>query len=171
MPERRRSGPKATRAKHRSTQAKSHRQPRAHLLIIECDSRQLALDGLNLGGAFGQLAKIIFPEKKIAVVQTSSEQKLNDDLGAVFEKHGRFRSILLVGHSNESGLVLTADGLRSWSVVGNWLQQFEPEFCFLAACRAGKSEAVRNLFRPSRRSVRYTLLRPRSTRTNSRPWR
>jgi hypothetical protein len=33
-------------------------------------------------------------------------------------------------------------------VVGSWLRQFEPEFCFLAACRAGRSAAVRELFAP-----------------------
>ena len=43
--------------------------------------------------------------------------------------------------------MLTGDGLRRWSVVGNWLQKVELEFCFLAACRAGKSEAVRELFK------------------------
>jgi hypothetical protein len=115
-------------------------------LIIECDSEKLALDGLNLGSVFGQFSKTLFPEKRIAVVQTSSEQNLKEDLADVFIQHGRVRSILIVGHSNEAGLVLTADGLRSWNVVGNWLQKFEPEFCFLAACQAGKSEAVRDLF-------------------------
>jgi hypothetical protein len=84
----------------------------------------------------------------MAIVQTFSEQRLTEDLADVFQEYGRVRSILVVGHSNEAGLVLTADGLRSWSVVGNWLQKFEPEFCFLAACRAGKSEAVRDLFKP-----------------------
>ncbi len=123
-------------------------KPRAHLLIIECDSRKLTADGLNLGSAFGQLAKTVFPGKNIAVVQTSTEQQLQEDLAEVFQKFGRFRSILLVGHSNETGLVLTGDGLRSWDVVGNWLKVFDPEFCFLAACRAGNSGAVRNLFKP-----------------------
>ena len=32
--------------------------------------------------------------------------------------------------------------------LGEWLQPFEPEFLFLAACEAGKSEAVRDLFKP-----------------------
>lgn len=136
------------RAKRRVLPAKPRSKPRAHLLIIECDSQKLAADGLNLGCAFGQLAKTIFPGKNIAIVQTSTEQKLREDLAGVFQKFGRFRSILLVGHSNETGLALTGDGLRSWEVVGNWLKVFDPEFCFLAACRAGKSEAVRKLFKP-----------------------
>lgn len=140
MPSRRKPASRPTRAKPR--------QPRAYLLIIECDSQKLAADELNLGSAFGQLVKTLFPEKRIAVVQTSSEINLQGDLADVFSQHGRVRSILIVGHSNESGLRLTADGMRSWNVVGNWLQNFEPEFCFIAACRAGKSQSVRNLFTP-----------------------
>jgi len=140
----------AHRAKRRHVQARRRPKPRAHLLIIECDSRKLASDGLDLGSAFGQAAKTLFPGKRIAVVQTSSEQKLKEDFADVFREYGKFRSILLVGHSNEAGLMLTADGHRTWAAVGNWLQSFEPEFCFLAACRAGRSEAVRNLFKPVR---------------------
>jgi hypothetical protein len=139
---------KPTPAKRRLGQVKRRPQPRAHLLIIECDSQKLAADGLNLGSAFCQLVRTLFPQKKIAIVRTSSEKKLNEDLGEAFEKYSRIRSILILGHSNEAGLVLTADGLRRWSVVGNWLQRFEPEFCFLAACKAGRSEAVRGLFNP-----------------------
>lgn len=139
---------KPTRAKRRQGPVKRCPQPRAHLLIIECDSQRLAADGLNLGSPYWQLVSTLFPQKRIAIVRTSSEKKLNEDLGEAFEKYGCIRSILILGHSNEAGLVLTADGLRSWPVVGNWLQRFEPEFCFLAACKAGKSEAVRGLFGP-----------------------
>ena len=117
------------------------------MLIIECDSKKLAADGLNLGSAFARIAKSVFPQKHIAVVQTTSESRLNEDLAEVFDKYGRFRSILIVGHSDETGLVLTGDGPRKWDEVGVWLQAFEPEFCFLA-CRAGRSEAVRALFQP-----------------------
>jgi hypothetical protein len=148
MPSPRKPAPKSSRAKSRTANTKQPRQPRAHLLIIECDSQKLAADGLNLGSPFWQLVKTLFPDKKIAIVRTSSEQKLNEGLGAVFEKYGRIRSILILGHSNETGLALTAEGMRSWEVVGNWFQRFGPELCFLAACKAGKSAAVRGLFKP-----------------------
>jgi|SRR5579872_3314121 len=127
---------------------KARGKSRSHLLVLECDTRKLAADGLNLGSSFGQLAKTLFPLKRIAVVRTVTEQQLKEDLAAVFQEYGRFRSILIVGHSNEAGLMLTGDGLRSWDVVAKWLQSFEPEFCFLAACRAGRSEAIRGLFKP-----------------------
>jgi len=168
MPARRKPAQKSTRVKRRSGQIEQRRRPRAHLLIIECDSRKLAADGLNLGSAFGRLVKTVFPEKRIAIVQTFSERRLIEDLADVFREHGRVRSILAVGHSNEAGLVLTADGLRSWNVVGNWLQKFEPEFCFLAACRAGKSEAVRDLFKPIK-TLRQIYASPAALYKNQTP--
>ncbi|MGD0326042.1 MAG: hypothetical protein ABSD45_20145 [Terriglobia bacterium] len=148
MPSRRKSAQMSRRIKPRRSAARPRRPARAHLLVIECDSRQLAADRLNFGRPFAEFLKTLFPDKIIAFVQTSSEPELARDLARVFEEHGRFRSILVLGHSNESGLVLTADGLRNWGVVGNWLRQLEPEFCFLAACRAGRSAAVRELFAP-----------------------
>jgi len=141
MPPRRKSA-------RRSSRAIARPKPRSHLLILECDSTKLAADGLNLGHAFGELVKKLFPQKRIAVIRTSTEQQLMEDMAAALKEFGRFRSVLIVGHSNEAGLVLTADGLRTWEAVGNWLQPFAPEFCFLAACRSGRSEAVRNLFKP-----------------------
>jgi hypothetical protein len=118
------------------------------LLIIECDSKKLAANGLNLGTTFADLARKVFTRKRIGLVQTTSEEKLKENLSAVLRDYGRFRSIFIVGHSNATGLMLTADGLRNWESVGNWLQIFEPEFCFLAACSAGKSGALRELFQP-----------------------
>ncbi len=63
-------------------------------------------------------------------------------------KYGRFRSVVVVGHSNAMGLQLTNDHFCSWQAVGQWVTKFEPEFLFLAACEAGRSEAVRSLFAP-----------------------
>ena len=103
---------------------------------------------MNFGRAFAEFLIKLFPSKRIPFVQTASKVTLLCDLAKVFEKYGRFRSIIVLGHSNESGMVLTADSLRGWRVVGKWLCQFEPEFCFLAACEAGRSAAVRELFAP-----------------------
>jgi hypothetical protein len=125
------------------------RKPRAHLLVIECDAERLARAGMDIGSGFGQRMKDAFPTKGIVVVRTSTEEKLRQDLAAAREKHGRFRSILIIGHSNETGLFMLNDNvLYRWDVVGNWLQTFEPEFCFLVACKAGRSTAIRKLFAP-----------------------
>jgi hypothetical protein len=62
------------------------------------------------------------------------------------QSHDRFRTILVVGHSNDKGLQLTPDDFYEWSAVGDWLKQFKPEFLLLAACCAGQSAGICQLF-------------------------
>jgi hypothetical protein len=104
---------------------KPRQRTRAHLPIIECDSAKLAAGELDLGTAFGNLLKSIFPEKRITVLPTSTEAKLTEDLADIYKTRGRFRSVLIVGHSNATGLALTADSFRGWIAVGKWLEKFE----------------------------------------------
>lgn len=153
IPSRRKPAARSKRAKLRPRQIRQRQPTRAHLLIIECDSQTLAADGLNLGTALARLAntnvaKTLLRNKRIVLVKTSTEEKLKQDLADTLVKYGRFRSILVVGHSNAVELQLTTNDRYRWSAVGNWLQKFEPEFLFLAACRAGRSEAVRDVFKP-----------------------
>ena len=123
------------------------------LLIIECDSASLAADRLNLGSLFYQLlshdiAKLFFANKKIVLLKTSTRAKLNEQFAEALERHGRFRAVLVVGHSNPEGIRVAHDEFLEWRVFGHWLAPFAPELIFLAACEAGKSTAVRDLFEP-----------------------
>ena len=150
---------KKTPAKRRA--AKPTRKPtRAHLLIIECESQKLARQGMHLGTGFGQIIKDWLPDKKVAVVPTSTERQMGEDLAKAFAKHGRFRSVLIVGHSDAEFLNMTSDGPRPWATVGKWIKIFEPEFLFLAACEAGQSEAVRTVFDSVGKSLRQIYASP-----------
>jgi hypothetical protein len=119
---------------------------RAHILVIECDSRRLASQGLHLGTVFGGAAQVFLQNKRIAVVQTSTEDQLRTDLAEVSEKFGRFPAVMIVGHSDASSLNLTSNDRYPWAVVGKWLRIFQPEILFLVACEAGQSAAPRALF-------------------------
>jgi hypothetical protein len=120
--------------------------PCSDLLIIECDSQELARTALNLGTWFGRIASVAFSRRRIALVQTSTAANLKDDLDAAFTKHGRFRSLLIVGHSDENGLVMVSNAVVPWADVGKLIRRFQPERLFLCACRAGHSKAVRSVF-------------------------
>jgi hypothetical protein len=116
------------------------------------------------------LAKLAFPNERIALVTTSSEDKLKQDLSDTFKEYDRFRSILIAGHSDELELQLTSGNVGcSWRAVGQWLQTVEPEFVFLVACEAGTSVAVRDLFKSIASlgqvygSPRYPLQEPGTT--------
>ena len=171
---RKRPIPGRTHRHGRERQIKTRKPPRGHLLVIECDSGKLAADQLNLGTVLERLAetslaRTVLANKRIAFVKTTTEEKLKQDLANTFQRHGRFRSILVVGHSNETGLVLTSDGLRNWRTVGNWLRIFEPESVFLAACEAGRSKAIRDLFDPMRKSLRQVFASPVALHRNQSP--
>ena len=154
--------PAATRKQAtRRPPARTARKPaRAHLLVIECDSATLARQGLHLGTAFGAAIKAMFPNKRIAIVRTSTEGKLREDLAGIFKEYGRFRTIVIVGHSNADELMLTSEGCRPWATIGRWLRIFEPEFLFLTACEAGQSVPVRDVFASAGESLKQIYASP-----------
>ena len=118
------------------------------MLVLECQEQKLDGQGLNFGSRTVPFLKALFPTKRIVLVPTSNCCQLGPSLAEALAKYGRFRSVLIVGHSNALGLQLTNDHFCSWQTVGQWVTKFEPEFLFLAACEAGRSEAVRSLFAP-----------------------
>ena len=138
-----------TRRKRTTLGGLTKRRPAAaHLLVLECQEQKLNGQGLNFGSRTVPFLKTLFPTKRIVLVPTSSGCELGASLAETLAKYGRFRSVLIVGHSNAMGLQLTNDQFCSWQAVGQWVTKFEPEFLFLAACEAGQSEAVRSLFAP-----------------------
>jgi len=138
-----------TRRKPATSRGLTKRRPAAaHLLILECQEQKLSGQALNFGSRIVPFLKVLFPSKRIVLVPTSSLSELGPSLSEASAKYGRFRSVLIVGHSNAKGLQLTNDQFCPWDVVGHWLTKFDPKFLFLAACEAGGSEAVRSLFAP-----------------------
>lgn len=138
----------------------ARKPPRAHLLIIECDTRNLARDGLHLGTGLNQIVQTWLPGKKVAIVQTSTKDKMREDLAKAFATFGRFRAVLIVGHSDDRILDMTSDFSPQWAEVGKWIEIFAPEFLFLAACEAGQSEAVRDVFGSAGKSLRQIYACP-----------
>jgi hypothetical protein len=136
-----------SRSPRRSKVIKSPRRPPAsHLLIIECDAEKLARQQLDMGSKLFSLLRVLFPEKQIVLVKSSSLAELNRSLADTLVSHDRFRTILVVGHSNEKGLQLTSGNGFDWKAIAGWLDPFNPEFLLLAACRAGRFAAARDLF-------------------------
>jgi hypothetical protein len=129
-----------------ATRPEKRRRVRSDLLIIECNSEGLARDAMNLGTLFGKIMSVGLQGKRIALVQTSAIAKVKDQLDAAFASFGTFRSILIVGHSDATALDLAKDGSAAWGDVGRLLKRFRPKHLFLAACEAGRSEAVREIF-------------------------
>lgn len=135
------SSPRPTKARKQTRRA-----PASHLLIIECDPVTLTRQGLNLGTKAASLLITLFPKKRIRLVRATSLNDLQSALVSALEENDRYRTILIVGHSNESGLQLTPHEFFDWSAVAGWIAPFQPEFLLLAACQAGRSSAVQHIF-------------------------
>lgn len=131
------------------------RTPASHLLIIQCEPDKLAQQGLDFGSKVSALCSLPFRKKRIVSAKAYSKDKRCRTLGETLQSHDRFRTVLIVGHSNEYGLQLTPDQFYDWKAVGEWLKPFQPEFLLLMACQAGRSSSARILFQqvPSLREV------------------
>ena len=126
-----------TRRKRHTSGGLTRRRPAAaHLLVLECQEQKLSGQALNFGSKIVPFLQALFPSKNVVLVPTSSLSELGPSLAEASAKCGRFRSVLIVGHSNAVGLQLTNDHFCSWQAVGQWVTKFEPEFLFLAACEA-----------------------------------
>src|SRR5690349_6741564 len=107
--------------------SRKRRPPASHLLIIECEPTKLATQRLDFGSSVYALFRNLFVNKKIVLVRASSRDELCQHLGETAQSHDRFRTILVVGHSNDEGLQLTPDDFYEWWAVGEWLKAFKPE--------------------------------------------
>lgn len=145
----------SSRASPRLRKGPRRRPPASHLLIIECEPDKLAHQGLDFGSKVSALCSLPFHKKRIVTAKAYSKDELCRTLGETLRSHARFRTVLIVGHSNEYGLQLTPDEFYDWKAVGEWLKPFQPEFLLLMACRAGRSSSARILFQqiPSLREV------------------
>jgi hypothetical protein len=119
----------------------------------------MAQQGLDFGSKVATWCSLPFHKKKIVIAKAYSKEELCRALGEALESHTRFRTVLIVGHSNEQGLQLTPGEFYDWEVVGDWLKPFEPEFLLLMACRAGRSFGVLPLFQRVR-SLRQVFASP-----------
>lgn len=86
------------------------------------------------------------PGAQVAVVKSLTEQNLLSQLAQLAQTDARFRIIVVVGHSSESGLQLASDRYVSWRVLANWVQPFEPKQIILIACKAGQPAPATSLF-------------------------
>ena len=87
---------------------------RADLLVLECQQEKLSGQALNFGSQTVRALRVMYPKKRIALVPTSAYCDLGVSLAEVLAKYGRFRSILVVGHSSAVGIQLTNDQFCPW---------------------------------------------------------
>lgn len=119
------------------------RAPYRPLLIIECDTDTLHLQGLSFADDLGATTRLLFGD--VAVLKSTTRSDLLERLAALDGQ--RFETILVIAHSNASGIALAPDLPSSWETFPTWLVRFEPRKLFLVACQAGRHLPCAHVFR------------------------
>lgn len=122
------------------------RSENSSLLILECDAATLATQSLSLADEAAAWARFFQPHARVEVVKTSTRQDLAHQFGRLAETRSRFRQLLVIGHSDQDRLWLTADGDVPWKAFASWVSPFRPTHLALVACQAGMPVPVITLF-------------------------
>jgi len=120
---------------------------RKQVLIIECDSRTLELDNLAIGDEIKNALLVAFPRNGIDLIRANDKSDFDRELDVILRKYKNpCKTIILIGHSNVSGIKLTSNIFMGWSELGSILEPFAPEKLVFLACRAGDIKACEILF-------------------------
>jgi hypothetical protein len=111
---------------------------RKAVLIVECDSAKLERQNLALGNQLHSAVKLAFRRNPVDLVSADTQADLLKQLGAIAETGQRYRSIVIIGHSNRNGLQIASNTFAEWSAVAKWFDPFDPRRIILIACEAGR---------------------------------
>lgn len=119
---------------------------RKALLIVECDSAKLARQNLALGSDLQNLVKLAFPQNAVDLVQACTDASLSEEFRRLDKAGKPYRTIVIVGHSNQYGLQITSDWFIKWEGVAKRFERFDPHRIILIACKAGRWLPCAELF-------------------------
>ena len=115
--------------------------------MIECDSCTLESHNLAIGDEIKTALQRRFPKNGIDLIKATDKTYFDGELDVVLRKYKNpCKTIILIGHGNESGIKLTSDVFMGWQELGIILEPFAPENLIFLACRAGDIKACEILF-------------------------
>lgn len=120
---------------------------RKQVLIIECDSFTLENQDLAVGEEIKIQVQGAFEKNGIDLIKAFNKNSFDQELDVILRKYSRpCKTIVLVGHSNQSSIKLTSDLFVNWQELGERLEPFLPEQLIFLACQAGDILACEVLF-------------------------
>lgn len=130
----------------KKTAPKPRRKPAAHLLFIECQTSRLQQQSLAISMAWHARLSCLYPDKKIAIAAINTRSDLANRLGELVQGETRYRAVVVVAHSNQTGIKLTNEDFCNWTQLATWLEPLAPEHLLFVACDAGRLAGVCTLF-------------------------
>ncbi len=95
----------------------------------------------------GTTLEAFFPAIPQRVVLADSTDNLLHEFARCSTELRTFTTILVIAHSNQQGLNLTADRQSTtWPTFVNWVRPFAPRSLIFVACQAGRPWPVKLLF-------------------------
>ena len=119
---------------------------RKAVLILECDSAKLAQQGLAFGDLLHESIGQGFRKIPITVLKVFDLEKLLEDLADLYRTGQKYRTVILIGHSNRKGLQIAEDMFLDWKAVANFFPLFEPNRIIALACEAGRWQPCAAIF-------------------------
>lgn len=115
--------------------------------MIECDSRTLELQNLAAGVDVRDGLQKLFPRNGIDLIKAYDKNSFDVDLNVVLRKYKNpCKTVIMIGHGNESGVKLTSDCFVNWQDLSLILEPFAPQQLLFLVCRAGDISACEILF-------------------------
>lgn len=145
--------------KRNTSIGKRDTRPLLDVLMVECDSGKLERQGLSVAETltdFGRELRAALSSMlrhvdqsslpvSIEILRVHNNRDLLSGLQGLEEKYRGVRTMLVVGHANETGLQMTPDRFAPWSEVGLWFQRLKPAQVALLACKSGQPQAAQAL--------------------------
>lgn len=83
----------------------------------------------------------------VVTKETTPLQHLLGELGELARERSRFDVVVVVGHSNHTGIRLASDEFAEWDEFAGHMKLFEPRRLMLVACQASRWPAAAVLFK------------------------
>lgn len=130
--------------------ARRRRRPSApqSLLILHVDAETLRNDGLHLGelASYQAALSAAVLGSRVELRDSATQAELLGVLAELKAQNLTFDVVVVIGHSDESGIQLGPDDFASWPEFAAHIKPLRPRRLLLVACRAGRWNAGEALF-------------------------
>jgi hypothetical protein len=138
--------------KPRRLRQKRVRGPQS-LLILHLDADKLRGDGLHFGevAQFAGMLSATTLGARVEIRDATTRACLLEVLAQLVSDGASFDVVVVVAHSNASGIRIASDRFAGWEEFAAYLKPICPRRLMLVACRAGRWDAGEALFCGNRR--------------------
>jgi hypothetical protein len=121
--------------------------------VLHLDAERLRADGLHFEDVarFAGTLSAAALGARVVIGDATTQANLLKLLADLSSQHETFDVVVVVAHSNASGIRIASDRFAAWDEFARYLKPFRPRRLLLVACHAGRWNAGEALFRANAR--------------------